>query len=522
MLIGDILTMNAERFPHKAALVKEEGVVTYNQLEASANRIAHFLLNLGIKKEERVAIIEKTCAGCIETASAIVKTGAIMVNINNLLVTTELSNVLQNCDPTILIFGEDYDERIRGIKEDFPSIKHYLCMGKSDWTPDLMHEAKTAPEDKPDVPISEDDIFTIIYTGGTTGEPKGATYTHRAFWTNLLATIIDTYKQTYEDIWIGPVPMYHIGGYGTLLRIFLTGNTFVLKEKFNPPDYLGTIEKEKVTILYAYPTMINAMINTQDAHRYELSTLRLVVYGGSPIPEVALEKAYSLFRCDFLQRYGATECCGSAILVLSPEQHRLALTGEKRYRNRLQSAGKPSLGTKVRLLDENGRIIEEPGKNGALVAYLDAPMKGYWREPEETEKVLKDGWLRLGDIAKRDEEGFYYLVDREKDMIISGARNIYPREIEEVLYAHPAIEEACVIGVPDDYWGEAVKAVVVLKNSMVVTEEALIDYCKQHLASYKKPKSVDFVGALPKNPGGKILKRELRKKYWKDHDRYVY
>ena len=522
MLIGDIFTVNAKRFPHKAALVTTERTVTYKQLESTANRIANVLLDLGIKKGERIAIIEKTCAGCIEVTCAIVKTGAIMVNINNLLVTTELAKVLQNCDPTILIFGEEYDKLIRDTKEDFPGIKHYLCMGKSDWAPDLMREAKTAPDDRPNVTISEHDIFTIIYTSGTTGEPKGACYTHDAFWKNILATIIDTYKQTYEDVWIGPVPMYHIGGYGTLLRIFVMGNTFVLKEKFHPSDYLDTIKREKVTILYAYPTMINAMVNAPVACQQGLSSLRLVVYGGSPIPEASLKKAYSIFRCDFLQRYGATECCGSAMLILSPEEHRLALSGDKRYRNRMQAAGKPSLGTRVRLVDENGRIIEESGKNGALIACIDAPMKKYWRASEETKKVLKDGWLRLGDIAKRDEEGFYYLVDREKDMIVSGARNIYPREIEEVLYAHSAIEEVCVIGVPDEYWGEAVKAVVVLNSGMIVTEEEVIDYCNQNMASYKKPKSVDFIDALPKNSGGKIMKRELRRKYWKGHDRNIY
>lgn len=522
MFVGDILTMNAERFPSKAALITEEGTVTYQRLETSANRIAHVLLNCGVEPGERVAFIEKTCAGCIETTSAIVKTGAIMVSINNLYLSHEVSTVLRNCDPAFLVFGEEQDGLVRGIQKDFPGIRHYFCTGPSDWAPDLTAEAKDAPDDRPEIRASVDDVFIIIYTGGTTGEPKGATYTHRAFWSNLLATIIDTYQQVHDDIWIGPVPMYHIGGYGTLMRILVMGNTFVLKEKFNPSDYLSTIEREKVTVLYAYPTMINAMINAQDARRYDLSSLRLVIYGGSPIPKATLEKAHSLFQCDFLQRYGATECCGSAISVLSPEQHRLALTRGEQYRNRLQSAGKPSLGTKIRLLDENGSVIGEPGKAGALEARLDAPMEGYWGEPEETAKVLKDGWLRLGDIAERDEDGFYYLVDREKDMIISGARNIYPREVEEVLYAHPAVEEASVIGVPDDYWGEAVKAVVVLRNGMIATEEELIDHCREHLAGYKKPKSVDFVGALPKNPGGKILKRELRKRYWKDSEKLVH
>jgi len=268
--------------------------------------------------------------------------------------------------------------------------------------------------------------------------------------------------------------------------------------------------------------MINAMIQSPDADERDFSSLRLVVYGGSPIPEATLEKAYEIFQCDFVQRYGATECCGSAILVLSPEHHRLALSGTKLDKRILQSAGKPCLGAKVKLLDKDNREVEVPGKTGTLLAQLEAPMKGYWRAPDETAKVLQDGWWRLGDIAKFDEHGFYYLVDREKDMIVSGARNIYPREVEEVLYSHPAIKEASVIGVPDEYWGEAVKAVVVLKPGAKTTEEDLISYCKQHLASYKKPKSVDFVDSLPKNPGGKIIKKELRQKYWKDQDRYVH
>jgi len=522
MLIGDILSLNADRFPDKIALITEVGTITYRQLEEAANRIANALIGLGVEKGQRVAVIEKTCARSVEVALAIVKTGAILVTINNLLGHRELTRLLRDCDPTFLIFGKGYENVVRGIREDLPGIQHYLCLGYSDVAPDLNNEIKTASINRPPVAISEAEVFTLLYTAGTTGEPKAAMFTHSAFWLNLLATVIDTYKQTYDDKWLGPVPMYHIGGYGTLMRGLLMSNTLILKHKFDPSDYLTTIEKERVTILYAYPTMINAMIQSPDANERDFSSLRLVVYGGSPIPEATLEKAYEIFQCDFVQRYGATECCGSAILVLSPEHHRLALSGTKLDKRILQSAGKPCLGAKVKLLDTNNREVEVPGKTGTLLAQLEAPMKGYWRAPDETAKVLQDGWWRLGDIAKFDEHGFYYLVDREKDMIVSGARNIYPREVEEVLYSHPAIKEASVIGVPDEYWGEAVKAVVVLKPGAKTTEEDLISYCKQHLASYKKPKSVDFVDSLPKNPGGKIIKKELRQKYWKDQDRYVH
>lgn len=522
MLIGDIISINADHYPEKIALMTEEGSITYRQLEETANRIANTLIELGVKKGQRVAIIEKTCAHCIEAALAVVKTEAILVTINNLLGPRELRKTLNDCDPTILIFGNEYEDLVQGIKDEFPGIRQYLCIGYSSWAPDLINEIKTASSDRPTVTISEAEIFAFMYTAGTTGEPKAAMYTHTAFWLNLLTTIIDTYKQTHNDIWLGPVPMYHIGGYGTLMRALLMSNTFILKSKFDPIDYLTTIEKEKVTILYAYPTMINAMIQSREANKCNFSSLRLVIYAGSPMPEKTLVKAYEIFQCDFLQRYGATECCGSAILILSPEHHRIALSGTKRDKRKLQSAGKPCLGVKVKLLDEKNRVVEAQGKTGALVAYLEAPMKGYWRAQEETAKILQDGWLRLGDIAKSDEDGFFYLVDREKDMIVSGARNIYPREVEEVLYSHPSIKEASVISVPNDYWGEAVKAVVVLKPGEKITEEELITYCKQRLASYKKPKSVDFVDSLPKNPGGKILKKKLREQYWKGRDRYIH
>lgn len=522
MLIGDILSMNADRFPEKIALITGESDISYRQLEETANRIANVLIGLDIKKGQRVAIIENTSASLIEATLGIVKTGAILVNINNLFGLRELTKVLNDCDPTILIFGKGYKDLVRRVIENLPSIQHCLSLGYSDWAPDLSSKMRTASIDRPMVNVSEEEIFTLLYTAGTTGEPKAAIYTHSAFWKNLLTTVIDTYKQTYNDIWIGPVPMYHVGGYATLMRALLMSNTFILKDKFDPSDYLATIEREKVTILYAYPTMINAMIQSQEANEYDFSSLRLIIYGGSPIPETILEKAYKIFKCDFLQRYGATECCGSAILILSPENHRDALLGTKLNKKKLQSAGKPCLGARVKLLDENNREVKVPGKTGALVVKLEEPMKGYWRAPDETAKALKDGWLRLGDIAKFDEDGFFYLVDREKDMIVSGARNIYPREVEEVLYSHPAIKEACVIGVPDDYWGEAVKALVVLKAGINITEEELINYCKQNLASYKKPKSVDFVDSLPKNPGGKIIKKELRQKYWKGRDRYIH
>jgi len=239
----------------------------------------------------------------------------------------------------------------------------------------------------------------------------------------------------------------------------------------------------------------------------------LVVYGGSATPLATLEKAFELFRCDFIQRYGATECCGSGISVLSPQDHRRAMEGGDKAKRRLSSAGRPTLGTMVKIVNGEGVEVTPPESVGEIVARLNAPMEGYWRRPEDTRDALKDGWLYTGDLGTMDEDGYLYIVDRKKDMVISGARNIYPREIEEVLHSHPSILEAAVIGVPDEYWGESVKAVVVLRQGMKATEEEIIAFCKETLASYKKPRFVDFVSFLPKNPGGKIDKKELKRMY---------
>lgn len=276
---------------------------------------------------------------------------------------------------------------------------------------------------------------------------------------------------------------------------------------------MATIAKERVTIFYAYPTMIHALVNHPEVEKHDYSSLRLIIYGGSAMPLATLERAFQVFHCDFLQRYGATECCGSAITVLSPRDHWLARKGDQKARQRLASVGRPTLGTLVKLVDEEGKELTEPESIGEIVAKLNSPMAGYWQRPEDTRETLRDGWLYTGDMGKKDEDGYLYIADRKKDIIISGARNIYPREIEDLLHSHPAILEAAVIGVPDPYWGESVKAVIVLRPGHTLREEEVIKFCKDNLASYKKPRFIQIVPALPKNPGGKIDKRELKRLY---------
>lgn len=514
MVIADILKINAVNFPKKTALIMEEERFSYAQMNEESNRIANALIGQGAEEGMRVAVLDKTTPRAIQSMFAVAKSGATLVMINNLLRPRELEFILKDCEPTFLLVGEDFIDTILNLREKLPFIKKCfsLGIGNERIIPFTMWTEK-ANLYNPDKKVNPEAIFNLLYTAGTTGIPKAAIYTHRAFFVNLLSTVIDTPGQGYDDIWLGPVPLYHVGGFATVIRAFLMSNTLILKRSFDPVGFLQTIERERVTILYAYPTMIHALVHHPEANKYDYSSLRLIVYGGSTMPLATLEKAFQVFNCDFIQRYGSTECCGSAISILSPQDHRQARAGDAKAKRRLSSAGRPSLGTLVRIVDDDGREINEPGKVGEIVVLLDSPMEGYWRRENDTRETLRNGWLFTGDLGMKDEEGYLYIVDRKKDMIISGARNIYPREIEELLQSHPAILEAAVIGVPDPYWGESVKAIIVLHPGWNITEEEVIQFCKENLASYKKPRFVEFVPTLPKNPGGKIDKKELRRLY---------
>ena len=514
MVIGDILRINALKFPKKVALIIEGDRYTYEQMNDESNRIANCLIRKGAREDVRVAVLEKTSVRAIQTLFGVTKSGATLVMINNLLRPRELEFILKDCEPTILFLGADHIDAVASIHNQVPSIQEFVSLAEgkkgvvsfSDW---IEGSLPINPEKK----INEGSTFNLLYTAGTTGVPKAAIYTHRGFWESLLCTIIDTPGQSYDEIWLGPVPLYHVGGFATLMRAFLMSNTLILWESFDPQTYLETIEKEKVTILYAYPTMIHALVNHPDAKQYDYSTLRLVIYGGSSMPHSTLERAFEVFGCDFLQRYGATECCGAAISVLYPDDHRRAMQGDEEARRRLSSAGRASLGTLIKIVDDEGHEITKPGVIGEILARLNTPMEGYWRRLEDTKEALKEGWLSLGDMGMLDKDGYLCIVDRKKDMINSGACKIYPREIEEVLHTHPSILETTVIGVPDDYWGESVKALVILREGFKTTEEEIIAFCKANMASYKKPRYVEFIDSLPKNPGGKIDKKEVKRRY---------
>ena len=514
MTVGEMLTRNANKFPTKKAVVSEETSLDFKTLKERVNRLANGLLKKGLKKGDRIGVLIHNCHQFIEIYYAAAKTGGIFCPYNNHLKQWELKDIIDYSTPRFLFVDKDFAGMIDALKPELKSVESYICLQKTDGAYWEDYEALIAQGDavEPGIRILEDDVQSIIFTAGTTGRPKGAMRTHRHLMSDAFASAIDL-QVGYDEKVLITFPMYHVACEDNIVRHSLLSNTIYIKKEggFNPPEVLEYISKEKISRIHLVPTMIHSLIQVPDVNKYDLSSLKLILYAGSSMPVELLKKALAIFPCGFAQLYGQTES-GPFTTVLKPEDH--IQDGTEKSVARLASSGKPALNYEVRIVDDND--VDVPmGEVGELIVRSEAMMIGYWQMPEETERKLKDGWLHTGDLAKFDEDGYVYIVERKGDMIISGGVNIYPREIEEVLYKHPSVSEASVIGLPDEHWGEIVKAVIVLKPGAKATEDEIKDFCGKNLAGFKKPKSVDFWKELPKSSQGKILKKDIRKQYGK-------
>ncbi|MFH1624204.1 MAG: AMP-binding protein, partial [Pseudomonadota bacterium] len=366
--------------------------------------------------------------------------------------------------------------------------------------------------------VDDDDAAYLIYTSGTTGSPKGALLTHRNMFSNCMACLA-VLNIKHDDVFLNLLPLYYMGGLGYVLPRILVGATIIIQGKFIPSVVLQTIESKRVSSTFMVPAMAIFILESPDISKYRYSSLKTVGYSGAPMPVEVLKSAMKVFQCDFVQIYGLTELSCACITYLSPRDH--ILEGPPKVIERLESAGRISPTADIKILDEDGNEVRR-GDVGEIVVRGQLVCKGYWKQSEMTAKAFEQGWFHTGDLGKLDDDSYLYLVDRKKDMIISGGENIYSKEIEEVLYSDPAVLEAAVIGVPDAKWGEAVKAILVLKHGMSTTEEEIIELCKRNLARFKKPKSVEFVENLPRTHTGKVQKNVLREKYWKGHEKRIH
>jgi long-chain acyl-CoA synthetase len=504
-LIDELLERAASERPDRLAVVGDGVRYDYRTLAERVDRLAAGLQAIGVRRDDRVAILDKNGPRYLELYFALPRIGAVAVPLNYRLALPELAYIVGDSTAATLLYGAEYAPHLPALRE----AGIVSCLPIED-------DAVLAPRGTPPTPVerSSDDVFLQMYTSGTTGRPKGAMLTHANMIANTLTALAER-DYGPDDTYLHVAPLYHCADlelyYG--MSWAMAGNV-VLRE-FRPEAVLEIIERERVTIAFLVPAMINFLLEHPDLEKRDLSSLRLIVYGGSAIPEERLRTALARLPCRFTQGYGLTET-SPILCVLPPGDHVL----EGPHVRRIQSCGRPATGVEVRIVDDEDRecAVEVVGE---IVARGKNIMKGYWKNPEATARALRGGWFHTGDMGFRDADGYIYIVDRKHDMIVTGGENVYPREIEEVLYRHPAVLEAAVIGVPSERWGEAVKAVVVLREGKTASEQELIEHVRENLAHYKAPSSVDFVGALPRNPSGKVLKTVLRERFWQGHSRRV-
>ncbi len=522
-----ILERTVSRFPDVPAVYFYGHRWTYRQLDRMTNRFANALIGLGVRPGDRVALLLPNCPQFVAAYFGAWKAGAVVTPVNPLYAPGEIAHHLNDAGAETLVVLSRFYPRVQAVRGETPlqrvivtEIKEYMGV-PARWLYALLKERaagdrvavapgdyrwrdwlRGAPDAPPSVRVGPDDLALLQYTGGTTGVPKGAMLTHR----NLVANITQAHAwirpvlREGEDKILSVLPFFHLYGIAACLHLaVLLGATMILLPRWDVKEVLRTIHRLRPTLFPGVPTMYIAINHSPDLGRYDLSSLRFCLSGAAPLPAEVQQEFERRSGSRMVQGYGMTEA--------SPVTHLTPLVGE----TPLRSTGLPVPNTDVRIVDvETGQHILPPGEEGEIIVRGPQVMKGYWRMPTETANVLRDGWLHTGDIGYMDERGFLYVVDRKKDMIISGGAKVFPREVEEVLYQHPGVREAAVVGVPDPYWGEAVKAYIVPREGVHLEEAEVIQFCKERLAAYKVPKSVEFRDELPKTLVGKILRRALR------------
>ena len=518
MNIGKIPAKYARLDPSREALidVPNDRRMTYGELDERVRRLANaFVDGLGLRKGDRVAVIAKNCIEYMEVYYACARTGLITQPINWRLGPQEMIRILADGEPAVVIMSAEYLELQAPLQAEL-SAGHWLGFGAgSDGSYEALLSSGSDAEPAASGEVGGDDPVLILYTGGTTGESKGALHTHRSLYMGMLNQTVAE-RIVPGDVYMLTGQMFHIP-VGLAMNYQAHGCPLVLIN-FEARLALEVIQRERVSAFLGITTMLNWMMAVEDFDQFDLSSLRNIQYGGGPMPHKVVAAALEAFPCTIIQGYGQTE--GMTMTFLSQEDHLRALQGD--HPERLASCGREGFVTEVKLVDPQGNTVPRDSLTpGEILVRSEANMVGYWGRPDLTAQTLREGWMWTGDIAVWDEDGYIFIVDRAKDMIISGGENIYSTQVEAAIHQHPAVLESAVFGVPDEQWGEAVKAVVVLKPGTTATEQEIIAAAAKHLASYQKPRSVDFVDSLPKAPTGKILKRALRAPYWESRESKV-
>ena len=517
MNIGSLLSKASRLQGNRLAIQHGEQQLTYAELNQRVGQLARALQSLGVCPGDRVVLVQRNGPAMFETLFACFRAGAAVVPVNVRLHPEEVAFICQDCKAKVLVATGEYATSALQAHKQMPELQ---LVGVESIADALDYETLLSASDsmKADAEVDPDDLAWLFYTSGTTGKPKGAMLTHRNLLAMMMNYFADVNPLAPEDVVLHAAPLTHGSGLFGLPAIAKGATSVILHTpSFDPQTVFALIQHLRVTtIAFLAPTQIKMMLNGP-YRSYDLSSLRCIPYGGGPMYVEDMKQAVEAFGPVLVQIYGQGEA-PMTISYLRREEH--VTHGDPDAERRLASAGIPRTDVEVRIVDDDDHEVTA-GKIGEIAARGSVVMAGYWNRPDETAESLRGGWLHTGDIGMMDAQGYLYLLYRKKDMIISGGNNIYPREIEEVLLKHPAIYEVAVIGIPNPLWGESVKAIVALRSGMTVTEEEVNALCRQHLASYKKPRTVEFVPELPKNAYGKILKRELREQYWQGRERRI-
>jgi acyl-CoA synthetase (AMP-forming)/AMP-acid ligase II len=506
----DFLSIANAICPERDCILFEGKRWTYAQINERVNHLVNAFAKWGIEKGDRIGILHVNCNQYIETYFAAAKLGAIFVPLNFRAKADELTYMIANAEAKSLFVGSRYLDVVNTMLPQLPTVKQCISIDSKSvgkmYYEDLLSSASS---DEFIGEIGDEDITILMYTAGTTGRPKGVPLRHNAFVTYVLDNV-EPANPDIEERNLLTVPLYHVAGVQAMLAAIYGGRTLVLMRQFEVKEWLETIQREKATRAMLVPTMLKRVIDDPDFSQYDLSSVKVVTYGAAPMPFEVINKAIQVMPwVRFINAFGQTETA-STITTLGPEDHVIEGTEEEREKKlkRLTSSiGRPLPDVEVKIVDEEGKAVPPLGV-GEILARGPRMMTGYWRDEQKTSKVITpDGWLRTGDMGWMDEEGYIYLAGRADDMIIRGGENISPEEVEDVLYSHPKVEEATVIGVPSPEWGQEPRAVVVLKKGEVTTPEEIIEYCRSRLAGFKRPRSVVFIDALPRNPMGKVLRK---------------
>ena len=504
--------------PTGSAYVMHDRSYSFDEVRALSCRIANALIAAGLPKETKVAVWSLNDPIAWTCVLGVWRAGMAWVPVNPRSSPEDNTHILDAFDCEVLFIQETFFTLVDALKPQLPKLKHLVCLDESvGWAQSLEHFVSQQPESPPTVDYRMDDVVMLGATGGTTGMPKGVMNTHRNLQTFFAQySMAASYRPGEPVVNLAAAPMTHTAG-NLSLPTTARGGTVVILARPDPAALLDAIERHRVTELFLPPTVIYMLLSHPNLETRDFSSLRYFLYGAAPMSVDKLRQAIDVFGPVMMEAYGQMEAFAS-IAYLAPEDH--FIDGKLAPESRLTSCGRPLPLTNVAILDD-ANVPVPAGQPGEICVKGDLVMKGYYKAPEKSAEALIDGWLHTGDIGRIDAEGFLHLTDRKKDMIISGGFNVYPGEVEQVIWSHPAVQDCAVIGVPDEKWGEAVKAVVELTAGLTVTAEDLIRLCHGRLGGVKTPKSVDFVEQLPRSANGKVLKKDVRAIYWQDANRQI-